>query len=123
MQNLKLESLSTTELLDVRDYVDVLLKDRVASERRDIERMLARIDGGTGDRPRRSRVPSRMKGVKVPPKYRNPDTGETWAGRAATPRWLQALLRRGRKLEQFLIKKPAGRKKRLAKRGRTRAVR
>jgi DNA-binding protein H-NS len=25
---------------------------------------------------------------KAPPKYRNPDTGETWSGRGVAPRWL-----------------------------------
>ena len=37
---------------------------------------------------------SKLKGRKVPPKYRNPkNRAETWAGRGATPRWLRAYLR------------------------------
>jgi DNA-binding protein H-NS len=60
------------------------------------------------------------KGRKVPPKYRGPD-GETWAGRGATPRWLTAAIKAGKKREDFLIakrgrpakaKRKAGRKKR-----------
>ena len=27
-------------------------------------------------------------GRKVPPKYRNPQTGETWTGRGKEPRWI-----------------------------------
>ncbi len=43
---------------------------------------------------------------KVPPKYRNPaDPGETWSGRGKQPRWLTALLAKGRKAEEFLIRK------------------
>lgn len=44
-----------------------------------------------------------MKGRKIAPKYRGPG-GETWAGRGARPRWLTALLKKGRKLERFRIK-------------------
>jgi DNA-binding protein H-NS len=45
---------------------------------------------------------SAMKARTVPPKYRGPG-GETWAGRGARPRWLAALLKEGRKLEEFAI--------------------
>jgi DNA-binding protein H-NS len=47
---------------------------------------------------------SRLKGKKVPPKYRSP-SGETWAGRGARPRWLVEALKRGKKVEDFLIGK------------------
>jgi hypothetical protein len=36
--------------------------------------------------------------------YRSP-SGKTWAGRGARPRWLVAALKRGKKLEHFLIAK------------------
>src|SRR5262245_21185889 len=101
MQNLKLEKLSTTELLDVREYIDALLKDRVADERREIETTLARIGEAGGRRAGRPR--STLKGTTVLPKYRDPNTGETWAGRGARPRWLQAHLKQGRKLDDFAI--------------------
>ena len=45
-------------------------------------------------------------GRKVPPKYRNPaNPAETWTGRGKHPRWLAAQLAKGKKLEDFLIKK------------------
>ncbi|WP_312567535.1 H-NS histone family protein [Comamonas sp.] len=28
-------------------------------------------------------------GSKVPPKYKNPETGETWTGRGKAPKWIQ----------------------------------
>jgi DNA-binding protein H-NS len=40
----------------------------------------------------------------VPPKYRGPN-GETWAGRGAKPRWLVAAMKKGKKLDSFLIHK------------------
>ena len=56
-----------------------------------------------------------MKGRKVAPKYRGPD-GETWAGRGATPRWLKAAIKEGKKAEDFLIEKTVGKAKKAPKR-------
>ncbi|MBP8144079.1 H-NS histone family protein [Pseudorhodoferax sp.] len=40
---------------------------------------------------------------RVAPKYRNNATGETWTGRGLKPKWLQAALNGGAKLEDFII--------------------
>lgn len=43
---------------------------------------------------------------KVAPKYRNPaNRTETWTGRGKQPRWLAAQVKKGKKVEDFLIKK------------------
>lgn len=43
---------------------------------------------------------------KVAPKYRNPaNAKETWSGRGKQPRWMAALTAKGKKVEDFLIKK------------------
>lgn len=43
---------------------------------------------------------------KVAPKYRNPaNAKETWTGRGKQPRWMAALVAKGKKPEDFLIKK------------------
>jgi DNA-binding protein H-NS len=39
----------------------------------------------------------------VAPKYRHPDTGETWSGRGKAPRWLTAAEATGAKRDSFLI--------------------
>ena len=45
-------------------------------------------------------------GGKVAPKYRNPaNSSQTWAARGKQPRWLAAEIAKGRKLEEFAIKK------------------
>jgi DNA-binding protein H-NS len=60
--------------------------------------------------PKASRTVGARGGV-VAPKYRNPDNPtETWAGRGLKPRWMTAAIKRGKKLEDFLIAK--GRKAR-----------
>lgn len=48
---------------------------------------------------------SSLKGRKVKPKYRNPrNRSETWAGRGRTPLWMAALIKKGKKRDDFLIK-------------------
>jgi DNA-binding protein H-NS len=42
-------------------------------------------------------------GGKVPAKYRDSSTGETWSGRGLQPRWLKAALAAGRKLDEFAL--------------------
>ena len=56
-----------------------------------------------------------MRGRKIAPKYRDPATGETWAGRGARPRWLVARLKAGKRLQDFLIEKKARKVKRRKK--------
>ncbi len=43
------------------------------------------------------------KGSKVPPKYRDTGTGDTWSGRGLQPKWLKAALQSGKKLQDFAI--------------------
>ncbi|KAA0911878.1 H-NS family nucleoid-associated regulatory protein [Pusillimonas sp. ANT_WB101] len=53
---------------------------------------------------RKSAAPA-PKAVKrtVPPKYRNPETGDTWTGRGKAPRWISAAESEGKSRDQFLI--------------------
>jgi DNA-binding protein H-NS len=53
-----------------------------------------------------------LKGRKVPAKYRDPKTGETWSGRGAPARWIVAYEKQGRKRDQFLVDKSAAKPKR-----------
>ena len=39
-------------------------------------------------------------GRKVPPKFRNPETNDTWTGRGRQPKWIQ-----GKNTDDFLINK------------------
>jgi DNA-binding protein H-NS len=52
-------------------------------------------------RPRASIAGDGRSAVK--PKYRNPRTSETWAGRGQKPEWVKAHLAKGGKLEELLI--------------------
>jgi DNA-binding protein H-NS len=91
-----LSAMSVDALLRLREDIDKAL-DRKASELRSQLSML-----GVASVRRKQGGP--LKGRKVPPKYRSP-SGETWAGRGARPRWLVAALKKGKKIEGFLIKR------------------
>jgi len=113
MKVAKIKSMSFDQLVALRDNVVRLISDKAASTRRELEAKLAAIEGlGGYVGAKRGRKPRgrKLKGRKVAPKYRNPQNrSETWAGRGATPRWLRAYIKSGRKLEDFAIGKP-GRK-------------
>ena len=106
----KLTGMSVEALMDLRKRVEETLVRR----RAELEKQLAALTAGR-------RVVrgggSALKGRTVPPKYRSA-SGETWAGRGAKPRWLVAAIKRGKKLDDFLIDKSArkGRRKRRSKR-------
>jgi DNA-binding protein H-NS len=42
-------------------------------------------------------------GAKVAPKYRDKASGQTWSGRGLQPKWLEAALASGRKIDEFRI--------------------
>ena len=101
MPRINLSGMTVEGLMDLRRRVDDALNQRRAEFEKQLERMAVvggrRIVRGGG---------SVLKGKKVPPKYRGP-SGETWAGRGARPRWLVAAIKRGKKLDDFLIDKSA----------------
>src|SRR5262249_1980286 len=103
---------SVEALIDLRKRVDEMLHRRQVELEKQLERMAVvggrRVVPGDG---------SALKGRKVPPKYRGPG-GETWAGRGEKPPWLVAAIKRGKKLEDFLVEKSGrkGRRKRRSKR-------
>ena len=112
MPKVNLSGMTVEALMDLRRRVDEMLLER----RAELEKQLERI-GVVGGRRVVRGGGSVLKGKKVPPKYRGP-SGETWAGRGARPRWLVAAVRGGKRLDDFLIDKSAGkgRRKRTAKR-------
>jgi DNA-binding protein H-NS len=98
-----LKGMNVEALMKLRIQVD----ERLLELRAEIQKQIGRMDTAlallTGPR---GKVPvSTLRGRKVPPKYRS-RSGETWAGRGARPLWLVAAMKKGRKLDDFLIKRP-----------------
>jgi DNA-binding protein H-NS len=113
MPKVNLSGMKVDALMDLRKQVEETLFERRAEIEQQLQKMGAVVGGARVVRGGRST----LKGRKVPPKYRSP-SGETWAGRGAKPFWLVAAIKGGRKLDDFLIDKSAGkrRKKRRSKR-------
>jgi DNA-binding protein H-NS len=122
MATMNLRGMDVDALLSLRAEID----KKLGEKRNELEQQLSRLGlesnsggharaahgwGGSGRR-------SAMKGRKVAPKFRGPG-GETWAGRGARPRWLTALIKEGRKIDEFAINKlAAARKGSVAKKSR-----
>ena len=96
MVSLNLKGMNVVALMSLREQVDKRLQEC----RAEIEKQLAAYNG----QPKGKSGTSSLKGKKVPPKYRSP-SGDTWAGRGAKPRWMVEALKKGKKIDSFLIKK------------------
>jgi len=98
-----LELMSIDDLWALHAEITAVLARRLSAEKRQLERRLQelRARGISNENRRRERRPY----PRVFPKYRNPaKPSETWAGRGKQPRWLNAQLRAGRKLDDFRIR-------------------
>jgi DNA-binding protein H-NS len=97
MPSASIKNLSVPQLLAMRVDIDKQLQAR----KTELQAQLAQIGGGNGGKARS------MKGLKVPPKYQHPKTGETWSGRGGVAGWLAREIKSGKKREDFLIAKSA----------------
>ncbi len=92
---------SYTELLAQREQLDQQIKDAIAREKADgIAQAKAIIERYKLELCDLFSRKSAIRGAsgKVPPKYRNPSTGDTWTGRGKAPKWIE-----GKDRTQFTI--------------------
>jgi DNA-binding protein H-NS len=104
-----IKSMSIEKLVKLKSDVEAMLAEKVSEERRALQQELTKLHGYTGSK----KAKGGPRGT-VAPKYRDPETGATWAGRGLKPRWLTAAIKSGKSLESFSVS--AGK----AKRGRPR---
>ena len=112
VKKIDIEAMSFDDLWSLHEQVGQILSVRITSEKRELERRLAVlnrsrgvIEGPDGDNAQSYNASgkARRKYPRVLPKYRNPQTSETWSGRGKQPRWLVAAIKTGRKIEDFEI--------------------
>ena len=90
------ELMSLDELWKLHEQVTSTLARRIAQEKAELEEKLHRLSINNA-MPRRPYP-------KVLPKYQNPkDPAQKWSGRGKQPRWVEAQLKAGKKLEHFRI--------------------
>jgi DNA-binding protein H-NS len=108
-----LKSMSIEKLMNLKSDVEEMLAQKVSEQRHSLQQELSKLGGYTNGK--KARGGSRGS---VAPRYRHPETGETWAGRGLKPRWLTAAMKSGKSLEAFAItagKATRGRPRKTAK--------
>ena len=101
MKDHSLKSMSVDQLWELHELVVAELTRKMSAERASLEQRLRQLGSIVSSEVKRER----RRYPKVLPKYRNPNNrSETWAGRGKRPRWLDAQLRSGKKLVDFLIR-------------------
>jgi DNA-binding protein H-NS len=92
-----LKSMSIEKLVKLKSDIEETLAQKGTEERRTLEQELSKLGGYAGKKARGG-----PRGA-VAPKYRDPESGATWAGRGLKPRWLTAAMKSGKSLEHFAI--------------------
>jgi DNA-binding protein H-NS len=102
--------MSVEELIALRDTIEELITSRIGVEKKALTAKLEAIQRFEARALRRRdfdsvapRSFSPRQRYKAPAKYRNPSTGETWAGRGKRPRWMQKAIAAGHTQEEFRI--------------------
>jgi DNA-binding protein H-NS len=110
VRKIDLEAMSVDDLWSLHEQISEILSARIAVEKRELEKRLAVLSRGRDfvegkdlSQSLNSNGKQRRKYPRVFPKYRNPQTSETWSGRGKQPRWLVAAIKTGRKMEDFEI--------------------
>src|SRR5215831_16920649 len=116
VKKVELESMSLDDLWSLHEKISAILSTRIRAEKHELEKRLAILSRGPGalgqGDVRAIDVRPRRKYPPVLPKYRNPQTSETWSGRGKRPRWLVAAMKSGHKIEEFRIDAGGGSKAR-----------
>jgi DNA-binding protein H-NS len=106
-----LETMSVDDLWSLHERISGILSTRIKAEKQELEKRLAILSRGLPGQPGVSSVLGGRQRRRYPvvlPKYRNPQTSETWSGRGKRPRWLTAALKSGHKVEEFRIRDNSG---------------
>lgn len=109
-----LSDMSIDEMLDLRESIDSRLADLAKEELAAMERRAAVLSKFTKASKGKKRGPkpaaktpaqrtSKLKGVKAPAKFRDPETGNSWSGRGLTPVWLRNYEASGGKREDLAV--------------------
>jgi DNA-binding protein H-NS len=99
-----------SDLKDLLAQKAAIEKQIEEAGRRDRSDAIARVKSlmaehglSIADLSQRSAPKARKGGAKVPAKYRDAATGNSWSGRGLRPNWLKAAIAAGRKLDDFAV--------------------
>jgi len=98
--------LSVAELIQLRHEVERLILKKIdAEEKRLLDNLRVIQSYRTEEKlsPEHLRRDKKATRAKAVPKYRDPQTGATWAGRGVQPRWMRKAIEAGQRRDDFLI--------------------
>ena len=106
MKQPNFQVLSAGELWELHEQVNRLLAEKLASEKRKLERRLSMLLGHSVHAPSAERP--RRPYPKVRPKYQNPENpSQTWAGRGKRPGWVREMLDAGISIDDLRVRETA----------------
>lgn len=99
---------SLKELIAQREAIDRQIEATSKQEREDaiakVRTLMSEYGLRLADLSARATPKARAgSGKKVAAKYRDKSTGETWSGRGLKPKWLNAAVAAGRKIDEFAV--------------------
>jgi DNA-binding protein H-NS len=102
---IRLEDFTIEQLIEIRDRADEHIGRKLSEEKSALQAKLSAIEryerqSGAGQRAATPAVRKR----RVEPKYRDPSSGATWAGRGQVPRWMAEHIKQGARREDFRIR-------------------
>ncbi len=109
VQKSDLDAMPLDELWALHEVISAVCFERMKDQKRELEKRLSLLNPRAPSYEPLNPPPSvdnraaRRKYPKVWPRYRNPETSETWSGRGKQPRWVIAAMEAGRSLDDFRI--------------------
>jgi DNA-binding protein H-NS len=102
MARVNVDRMSLKQLHELEAQLQIAISAARERERAEVKQEMAALAEKRGFSLRE--LVGRGKGKASVPKYANPDDpSQTWTGRGRKPNWLVAKLKRGAKLDQFVI--------------------
>lgn len=99
--DIDISELSLEQLEALQDLIATRIADIKNKEKEEVIELIR--DAATAIGLNVEFSPIEKKRAKANPRYKNPQTGETWSGRGKTPLWLQKSLDEGKSLKDFEI--------------------
>ncbi len=118
---MQLDHLTFDQLIELKDRIDKLIQSRLVEERASLLQKLDALHryeatirkahigvhrdrGRSGEKEKAGGGDGKKKRrTKLAPKFRDPVSGATWAGRGMRPRWFREAIQAGRRPDDFLI--------------------
>ncbi len=106
MARIDLTKMTSAQLQDLKERVDIAIAERRAEEAKSVKQQLEALAQKSGFSLSDLVGGKKQRGRKgaVVIKYRNPkDASQTWSGRGRKPNWLVGALKKGAKIESFAV--------------------